>query len=235
MPRPEILDAYCGAGLVAEGLYRAGWMPVGTDKFKQPNYPFKFIQMDFRDANPRKLAEFAALWGSPPCLKDTVMKNAPGAKGDAHPDLITPTRALFKASGRPYVIENVMGAELVNPQVLCGSMFNLGVDIRGERFHLERHRQFETNWEWEPPEHPAHPKPCIGVYGGHARCRSASHGGRDTADFQGSGLTHRQMMGRAMGILDARPITADEISQGIPPEYAEYIGRRLLIHYLETR
>ena len=40
-----------------------------------------------------------------------------------HEDLIAPTRALLVAAGVDYVIENVVGAPLINPITLCGSMF----------------------------------------------------------------------------------------------------------------
>jgi DNA (cytosine-5)-methyltransferase 1 len=59
---------------------------------------------------------------------------------------------MLKASGLPYVIENVEGAALVDPVVLCGSMFDLGATTKdGTRFHLERHRKFETNWPLRAP------------------------------------------------------------------------------------
>ena len=46
------------------------------------------------------------------------------------------TRALLQRSGKPYIIENVVGAPLQNPVTLCGTMFGLSVF---------RHRLFESN------------------------------------------------------------------------------------------
>jgi hypothetical protein len=51
--------------------------------------------------------------------------------------LIPATRALLDASGVLYVIENVPGAPLRNPIVLCGSRFGLKV---------RRHRLFESRF-----------------------------------------------------------------------------------------
>jgi hypothetical protein len=80
------------------------------------------------------------------------MKHAKGAKGDAHPDLITPTRALLRRAGKPYVIENVMGAQLIDPVVLNGFMFDLGASTAdGTRFHLERQRKFEASFPLTAP------------------------------------------------------------------------------------
>ena len=44
--RPLIADVFCGSGLVYDGLYAAGWQPVGFDIVDQPNYPGPFIQVD---------------------------------------------------------------------------------------------------------------------------------------------------------------------------------------------
>ena len=58
-----------------------------------------------------------------------------------HERLIEPVRELLRASGLPYVIENVRTKALRPNVVLCGSMF--GLPIR-------RHRGFETSWGMSP-------------------------------------------------------------------------------------
>jgi DNA (cytosine-5)-methyltransferase 1 len=230
MRRPLILDLFCGAGLVADGLKAAGWDVMGVDLVFQRRYPAPFICGDALKLDPRFIAYFDAIWASPPCLRDTAMRSAPGAKGSAHPELIPATRRLLRKSGLPYVIENVEGAALVEPVVLCGSMFDLGVVDGGKRFHLERHRKFETNWPLTSPGPCAHRKPVVGVFGGHARNRSAAHGGRRTRDVWASG--HNAVMAGAMGV--ERRLTCNEISQGIPPAFSRYVGEQLLAH-VETQ
>jgi DNA (cytosine-5)-methyltransferase 1 len=76
---------------------------------------------------------------SPPCQAHSTLGSL--WKDREHPDLVAPTRELLKASGLPYVIENVVGAPLENPVMLCGSTFGLGANGR----QLRRHRLFESN------------------------------------------------------------------------------------------
>lgn len=230
MNRPRILDLFCGAGLVADGLMAAGFDVVGVDLAAQPRYPGPFLRQDALTLDPRFIAMFDAIWASPPCLRDTVMRHAPGAKGDAHPDLIPPTRAMLRRSGLPYVIENVATAALIDPVILCGSHFKLGVTVEDQRFHLQRHRKIETNWPLAQPEC-RHRKPVVGIYGAHARVRAASAGGRGTADFVGQG--HNEIMTAAMGLN--RYLTCAEISQGVPPAYAAFVGEELMVQVLRRR
>lgn len=206
------------------GYFRAGWEVVGVDIEEQPNYPFPFIRMDALDC-ARLIPFFDAVHASPPCLRDTAMKYAPGAKGDSHPEVIGPTRDMLQASGKPYVIENVMPAKLVKPVVLNGFMFGLGATTSdGTRFHLERKRKFETNWPLIPPTGWEPRKPIIGVWGGHVRNRSAEHGGRKTRDFVGENKP--RLMREAMGI--DFPQSMNEMSQAVPPAYTEFVGARLM-------
>ena len=131
-----------------------------------------------------------------------------------HEDQIPATRAVLIGSGVPYVIENVEGAPLTNPVILCGTMFGLGTDDA----ELRRHRLFEVNWPLflRPQcEHGRKPR-VIGVYGGHGRDRRRNV---NTQDFP---TTARR---KAMGI---DWMTSTELSQAIPPAYTEWIGRQLL-------
>lgn len=236
MTRPLFLDLYCGAGLVADGLNAAGCDTVGVDLHPQPDYRGPFIQHHALTLDDRFLDMFDGIWASPPCLRDTAMKHAPGAKGQAHPDLITPTRAMLRRwaarTGRLYTIENVETAPLVDPVILCGSMFGLGVDVAGQRYHLKRHRKFETNWPLRPPCACRHASPVIGVYGGHARVRAASAGGRGTADFIGVD-DKTALMRAAMGV--ERKLSGAAVSQGIPPAYAEFIAAQMRAHLEQRR
>lgn len=231
----RILDLYCGAGLVADGLRAAGCEVVGIDNEPQPSYPGPFLQHDALTLDERFLDSFPAIWASPPCLKDTALhasarreEAAHGGVITEHPDLITPTQKMLDRwaarTGGLFVIENVANCKLLrNPVVLCGSMFGLGVTDDGRRFHLERHRKFEANWPLEPPGPCRHAKPVVGVYGGHARNRSAKFGGRGTRDPWTR--PHPEIMAAALGV--ERPLTGGELDQGIPPAYATFIAVQL--------
>jgi len=214
--RPKALDLCCCAGGASMGLYRAGFDVVGVDIEPQPRYPFMFIQADALDV---KFQGFDFIWASPPCQAHTAMKHAPGAKGDANPKLIGPLRERLKASGKPWVMENVEGAPLIAPTTLCGTMFGLGA----QGCELRRHRLFESNFLIPYTIPCNHSGPVIGVYGGHARRRAASAGGRGTKDVWEGG--HKAAASEALGI---DWMTLAELSEAIPPAYSEYIGRAAL-------
>ena len=118
------LDLYCGAGGASRGLQQAGFHVTGVDLYPQPNYCGDvFVQADaLRYLKTADLSRFDYIHTSPPCPRFTALKTGPNAKGDAHPDLIKPTRELLKVTGLPYVIENVEGAKkhLIDPVMLCG-------------------------------------------------------------------------------------------------------------------
>ncbi len=241
--KPIALDLFCGSGGVGIGLARAGFDVLGVDIEPQPNYPFPFAQADAftvlrqlcggerilfvlqarRRARLVFLSDVALIWASPPCQGDSVMQHAHNAQ--PHPSFIRKTRRELQKTGKPWVIENVVGAPLVNPVMLCGSHFGLGA--RG--YELRRHRLFEATF---PIEQPAcnHQKPVVGVYGGHVRLRAKSVGGRCTADFPHI-KDKPSFMAEVMGI--DRLMTMNEMSQAIPPAYAEYVGRAALAHIAE--
>lgn len=209
--RPLALDLYCGAGGAACGLYRAGFGVVGVDIEPQPRYPFEFCRGDALSP-PVDIAFFDLIWASPPCQAWTAMRTMHNAK--KHVDLIAPTREMLRASGKLYVIENVAGAPLIDPVMLCGTMFGLGASGA----ELRRHRLFETNFPLQALacNHGAE-EATIGVYGGHVRNRKRRAGShaRGVADFTPAD-------GRAAMGIDH--MTLAELSEAIPPAYAEYIG-----------
>ena len=158
----KLLDLFCGAGGAAMGYSRAGFDEiVGVDIKPQPRYPFTFVETDALKYLKEHGHEFDAIHASPPCQAYSIMHNLPWLKGREYPELILPTRELLQAVGKPYVIENVMGARYGAPGIekrgleahgmqagwLCGAMFGLP---------FYRHRLFETNWFWMQPGHPKH-------------------------------------------------------------------------------
>lgn len=223
----RLLDLFCCAGGAGRGYADAGFEVVGVDVRPQPNYPFDFIQADVLALDPAFVRSFDAIHASPPCQAHTSMKTMHNAK--AHPDLVEPTRALLIASGRPWVMENVVGAPLENPILLCGTMFGLGF----EDAELRRHRLFEMS---HPPalvpqcQHGS--RDVIGVYGGHVRNRrrvigvygKAVRDSRRKADKGVPDFTADQ--GRAAMGIDWMNVM--ELSQAIPPAYTEWLGRGLM-------
>ena len=141
-------------------------------------------------------------------------------QGRRAPELDTADRELLKQSRKPWVIENVVGAPLINPVTLCGSMFNLRAPDGAQ---LRRHRLFETSGF--PFMVPAcrHSSPTIGVYGAHLRDRRRPRG-----------LSHLSGSNRpwahgfiAMGV-PVGSMTLAELSEGIPPAFARFIAESFL-------
>jgi len=212
MRKPKAIDLFCCAGGASMGLSRAGFDVVGVDIVRHKRYPFPFIQADALTVD---LHDFDFIWASPPCQGYSAMRHAPGALGA--PKLIAPVRKRLMASGVPWCIENVEEAKwaMRNPITLCGSMFGLGA----QGCRLQRHRLFECNFPIDQPKCRHGDRPVIGVYGGHARRRAASAGGRGTKDVWIGG--HKAAASDAMGI---DWMTLDELSEAIPPIYSEFIA-----------
>lgn len=201
--RPKALDLFCCAGGASEGLHRAGFDVVGVDIEAQPHYPFPFIQADAMTIN---LRGFDFVWASPPCQAYTLCQRI---RDNEHPDLIEPTRAMLKASGIPYCIENVVGAPLINPIELCGAMFGL---------RTYRHRLFECSFPIEAPPHPPHTAP-LRKMGRPPRAGDFIH---VVGNFSGVQI--------ARDAMDIQWMMRDELREAIPPAYAEHVGRAALAH-----
>src|SRR2546425_623496 len=100
------------------GYARAGFEVTGRDIHPQPNYPFRFALGNALTCN---LDGYDAYHVSAPCQFFTSMLNGNEEARAKHPDLLQPLRARLQATGKPYVMENVPGAPLKNPILLCGA------------------------------------------------------------------------------------------------------------------
>lgn len=118
------------------------------------------------------------------------------------------------------MIENVVGAPLVQPVTLCGSMFGLGAVCRdGQYRQLRRHRLFESSFYLGSPAKCNHVGSPVGCYG-NGGMDSARNGRR--AAWRGNKAERCEAMG---GI---NWMTLPGLSQAIPPKYTEHIGKILL-------
>jgi DNA (cytosine-5)-methyltransferase 1 len=205
---PRLLDLFCGAGGASVGYAMAGFEVVGVDVKPQPRYPFRFILADALEID---LGGFDAYHASPPCQAHTRMRSR--HPGREYPDLIADVRERLAATGKPYVIENVPGAPLVDPVMLCGTHFGLGT----ARQELRRHRLFECSFPVEPPPRCDHRKPALGVYGHTGGIENRRPGQPPRATV----AEWRQGMG-----IDW--MTRDELAQAIPPLYTLWIAQEML-------
>jgi hypothetical protein len=211
----RVLDLFCGAGGVTKGWQLAGCHVTGVDIEPQPNYCGDvFIQADALRYVEQHGWRFDVIVASPPCQRFSRLRNLSRQQEQSarqRPNLVAPTRELLRAVGRPYVIENVVGAPLVDPILLCGSMFGLGVI---------RHRLFEGSLPLVAPKYHRcadaknHPN-WSGVYGKSGdRGWMTATGSTDISDWQ-----------LAMGI---DWMTRQELTQAIPPAYSLFIARQVL-------
>jgi DNA (cytosine-5)-methyltransferase 1 len=221
--RPRLLDLFCGGGGAAMGYHRAGFDVVGVDINPQPHYPFEFHQgnaltvlkkaLTSRLASPGEMGwldGFDAIHASPPCQSYTRKGADWGRQRNHwidHPDLLAETRELLRASGLPYVIENVPGAPIDAQLELCGTHFGL---------RIIKHRLFEANW------------PLL--------MAPASCDHSDVYNpWAGAGRSAEKLRA-AMGI-DWLPISGGasrkagytgDLFNAIPPAYTEWIGTQLM-------
>jgi hypothetical protein len=205
----RVLDLFCGAGGAGMGYHQAGFEVVGVDINPQPRYPFEFHQAD---AMTFPLDGFDLIHASPPCQAYSATKNM---HSNIHPELVEPIRARLIASGIPYIIENVIGAPLSNPIVLCGEMFGLRVI---------RHRQFETSFPCLRPTHLGHQGKTLGRRHG-VDCKDGYYCGV-YGDGTDKGSTEQWKT--AMGI---NWMSRKELAQAIPPAYTEYIANQFLLSW----
>lgn len=216
MTKPRILDLFCCAGGAGKGYQQAGFDVVGVDITPQPNYLYELIQADVLTLSHKFLTSFDAIHASPPCQSYSVLAKRTG-NGAAWPRLVEPVREMLAHSGLPYVMENVPGAPLLDPIVLCGVMF--------PPLRVIRHRLFETNFEVVPPPHKPHPKV-------HTLDRRKAHYGktdewRNFVQVTGGGNSTVAAARDAMGI---DWMNKSELNEAIPPAYTQFIGQQLMKH-----
>lgn len=184
------------------GYHRAGFEVVGVDIHPMPRYPFEFHRAD---ALEFPLDGFDAIHASPPCQRYSAMSTCRPGLVDGYPDYIGMVRARLRASGVPWVIENVPGAPLRNPAVLCGQMFGL---------RLYRHRLFETSFLLFELPHPRHVVP-------------ASRAGHWQPGTIMSVAGHIAPIAEARAAMGIGWMNRAELGEAIPPAYTEYIGAQL--------
>lgn len=252
-PRRVMVDWYSCEGGAGRGYARAGYDVYAVDLFKHENAagrrvgfarernPFPAWQGDVLDGLSLLLAGAAlpfdhpirgrrwltlddidAHHASPPCQAYSITSNAHKVQ---HPQLVEPTREALQATGRPYVIENVEGAPLIDPITLCWSMFHEPgsvLDIDDTPLQMKRHRLFESNVALVPPG-PCRHAPGVqyaGSYGGARRDK------REAREVRHGGYVPAKSVQQTLLGIDW--MTERGMHQALPPVYTEHIGGQLL-------
>lgn len=207
----KLLDLFCGVGGASVGYHMAGFEVHGIDLKHGKRYPYTYTRADVLDVlkDDEFIQQFDVIHASPPCQTHSITKHLRNAQGKTTSklDLIPETRAALIASGKPYIIENVIGSPLIDPIMLCGSAFGLKV---------RRHRIFESNLPLVGTEcnHKQQGRP-VGVYGS---MRDEIPKGGKTADTIEQA---REAMGMDWAIWS-------ELVEAIPPAYTKYIGDQIM-------
>ncbi len=212
MSKPRLLDLFCKAGGCTKGYQEAGFYVVGVDINPQPHYiGDEFYQAD---ALTFPLDGYDVIHASPECKAYTNCNLSPKEK---YQMLIGDIRERLQTTGKPYIIENVIGAKkhLQANLMLCGTMFDLP---------MERHRLFESNLFLYAPMECNHKIAHISITG-HSVWDSRLEGtqrkdGRSRPDSVPVAIGKQ-----AMGI---NWMNKNELAQAIPPAYTKYIGLQII-------
>ncbi|GAA3765663.1 hypothetical protein [Micromonospora maritima] len=228
MSRLVMADLFCGEGGAAAGYVAAGFEVHGFDIVHPdpekraklaPEMRRRYLasgaaSFTVADANTVPLAGFDAVHKSPPCKDHTDLAAQSG--GDGTGWMLPHAIDRARASGLPYVIENVESPSAKQHMdgafMLCGSSFGLGAAGR----ILKRHRLFLTNVPLLAPPCVCSGWPVGGVYG-------TGGAGQMTRGYK----FHPDDARRAMGI---GWMSRAGLSQAIPPAYTRFIGEQILDH-----
>lgn len=216
--KPRLLDLFCCAGGAGVGYARAGFEVVGVDLDPQPNYPYEFHQADALTLDWGWVMSFDAVHASPPCQSYSDLAKRNG-NADAWPRLIEPVRDMLNRTQKPWIIENVEGAPLLDPIVLCGTMF--------PPLRVIRHRLFESNIDLVAPPHiDRKDHPLVFTHD-----KRKPHYGKLNQDVSfvqvtGGGNCSMANARQAMGIDWMTKKV--ELNEAIPPAYTEFLGKQLM-------
>jgi DNA (cytosine-5)-methyltransferase 1 len=205
----KLLDLFCGAGGAAMGYYRAGFAVLGVDHLPQKHFPFEFHQADAFQYLRDHGHEFDVIHASPPCQAYTACKTMHTMRKKRYPAMIPELRTLLM-NHRAWVMENVYGAPLRNPVMLCGLSFGL---------RLFRHRYFESPLLCLSLPHIKHSN----VIGKDGFVCMVGHGDSGRSRIPADHRTVRAWQ-RAS---DIDWMNRNELSQAIPPAYTEWIGKQI--------
>lgn len=213
-----VLDLFCGEGGAGKGYSQAGFDVIGVDANPRcaKRYPFEFDCTTWEEGLARYAAQADLIHASPPCQRYTKTGFIQGRQ-DNHPDLVEPVREALKATGKPYIIENVPGSPLIDPLELCGCMFHRTVKVEHMRLALYRPRHFELNgFRPKAPVHQPHEFKALPVFGNaYPYYIFIKYG------FTVPGAKRCELMG-------CEWMTQHGVKEAIPPCFARWLGERFL-------
>lgn len=202
----KCLDLYCCAGGAGEGYHLAGFDVLGVDISEQPKNPHKFVKADAIEYLLEHGHEYDFIHASPPCQKYTKASKQWRKAGKQYAALIDETRQALIKVGKPWVIENVPDAPLIDPVFLNGSYFGI---------KIHRPRYFESSFSLPQPVIPPSKPVKMG--------RPIKEGDilQPVGHFSGVKYAQKEMGLPWMG--------QKELAQAIPPIYTKWIAKQWLL------
>jgi site-specific DNA-cytosine methylase len=222
----KLLDLFCCCGGISKGYHDSGFECTGIDINDNHKYPYNFIHSDVFKLPISFFEQFDLIHASPPC--QGYLLNRRNDESDKYSSIrhIDKVRDILLKTGKPFVIENVVGSPLRKDLMLCGEMFGL---------KLIRHRIFEIHGftVMQPP----HLKHKLSVKDGTA---VAVWSGGIKPGFWGNKQKEKEYKEyrktlKKHDIIDWQNAIGidwvndkNHLSQMIPPLYSKYIGLQFL-------
>jgi len=180
----------------------------------KPRNPHPLIVADAVEYCREHGHEYDAIHASPPCQS---YSKALRHMATPQPMLIDAIREAMQDSGKPWVIENVVGAPLANDSDLFGRH---GVELCGTMFGLRiyRHRIFEASFQLPLPPRPCdHTRHAMNPHRAEGRERIyAEHGRQDP----------EKLWAAEMGV---EWMSRHGAREAVPPCFTEWIGASLAV------
>jgi DNA (cytosine-5)-methyltransferase 1 len=216
-----LLDVYSGAGGAARGYQLAGFEVTGVDINPQPRYAGDhFVQADaLAYLATADLTGFDAIHASPPCQDHSQLSRNYGAPSHGTGHLLGDTLEVLRAQPLPWIVENVVGAPMPSPYLLCGATFGLSAYGRD----LSRHRLFSTSFAMLVP-------PCQ-----HRRGNTIGIYGEGTNSYHVRKLGHVITSAAKRAAMGIDWMNRVELAQAVPPAYTTFIGAVLADHIRTNR
>ncbi len=220
--RYRLLDLCCKSGIASDRYFNAGFNVMGIDNQSQVNYPYRFKKCDAYEYLIKNWKKFDVIHISPNC--QFYSNSTPVENKINHSNDIPLIREIIKNEKItiPIIIENVMSSPLIPDLVLRGDMFGLKA-LKTRKFEFHNFFMFK----------PGKPQKNGSVKNGDFThmCGSGSFIRKKNLampKFKKSSVLKTWKY--ALNIPIDRNVTRNELSNCIPFQYTEFIGKELIIY-----
>lgn len=205
-----MLDLFAGGGGAGLGYRWAGFdRVIGVDVVdfaEEYSVAGEFHRMKWEEGLEKFGGIADMIHASPPCHRYSGMTKSRPGLAETKPDYIAAVREALIATDKPYVIENVVGAPLKDPSMLCCWSFG---------YQTYRHRLFETSHPITPKEHLPH------------LVRGSRSGHWEPGTFI-SVAGHCDPIALARQVMAINWMRREELVEAIPPYMTEYVGKEMI-------